>query len=218
MELTNAEKSLYNVYLKVSRSIKGKPYSYRKDFNDFEDRNAILIHRIQTMLYKYPHIDPEDYFKAPYIIYPDQDHFSLDYYVGMGAINAFTLYMKKIQELPPDDNIQLEQIKKSLKFIGKYCIEHKIPLDLYAEYKTGVTYDWMKHLKAYKVSVYALMEFDNILKAISDTPEDERELFLGDAGKYFLGYKAKYIQSCFAKHLVREGIEKIKKVLNSDIA
>jgi hypothetical protein len=44
--------------------------------------------------------------------------------------------------------------------------------------------------------------------------EDEKELFLGEVGTYYWGYKSKYMQSEFAKQLVKEGISKINKIVN----
>lgn len=212
--ITNLEKSLYNTYLRVSRTAENKPFTFRKDFSDMDDSVILTLKRISNLFIKYPHITPDDYFLAPYKVYPNADHFMLDYYAGMGAINSYSLYMKQIQELPPDNDIQLEFIKKSLKYIGSYCIKNNIALEQYITRKTGLTYDWMKQVKKHEISIYVLMEFPEINNIIEGVPDDERELFLGDLGKYYIGYKSKYIQSKIAKQLVKEGIKRIKKVIN----
>lgn len=215
MDITRTEKSLYNTYLYVSKTIRNKPFRYRKDFDNFDERDAYHLKRISTLLYKYPHIKSEMYFKAPYVIHPDDEHFSLDFYAGMGGVEAYRMYMKYIQELNPDDPEQLEFIKESLKFIGSFCVRQKIALEDYPKHKTGVTYNWMKHLKQHQISVYALMEFSGVNDIIMEAPEDERELFLGETGKYFLGYKTRYLNSILARKLVTEGIKRIQKVVDN---
>lgn len=215
--ITNVEKNLYNTYLRVSRTSKNKPFSYRKDFTDMDESTLLHLTRISNLLFKYPHISPEDYFLAPYKVYPNAEHFTIAYYAGMGAVEAFTIYMKQIQEMPPDSDEQLNFIKKSLRFIGTFCIKEKISIKDYPKYKTGITYDWMKHIKKHEISVYAIMEFSEISDIIQSAEEDEKELFLGDVGKYFFGYKSKYIQSKLAKQLMREGLAKISKIVDSSI-
>jgi len=215
--ITNVEKNLYNTYLRISRTVKNKPFSYRKDFSDMDDSTLLQLTRISNLFFKYPHISPDDYFLAPYKVYPNAEHFTLDYYAGMGAVEAFSIYMKQIQEMLPDSDEQLTYIKASLRFIGSFCIKNKISIKEYPQHKTGLTYDWMKHIKKHEISVYSIMEFPEIHAIIQSAAEDEKELFLGDVGKYFLGYKAKYIQSKLAKQLMREGLEKISKIVDNKV-
>jgi len=213
--ITKFEQYLYNTYLYVSRTERGKPFSPRKDFSDMDPKKENHLRRIANLLTRYPHIDPKIYFKAAYEIYADQEFFELSYFSGMGAVNAYTLFMKKMRELPPDDDHQIERLKESLKFIAKFCYDNKITLKEYITFQTGVTYDWMKHLKRHQISVYALMEFPQVYDTIVSVPEDERELLLGDCGKYFLGYKSKYLKSKKAQHLVSEAIKKIDKIIGT---
>lgn len=215
--LTNTEKNLYNTYLRISRSSRNKPFSYRKDFTDLDDSSILFTKRIAILLAKYPHIEAEEYFTAPFKIYPTAEYFPLEYFAGMGGVNAYTIYMKQIQEMSPDSDEQLQFIKKSLRFIGQFCIKNNISIEGYPTFKTGVTYDWMKHVKRHEISVYVLMEFPEISNVIREAAEDEKELFLGEVGTYFWGYKTKYMQSTVAKELVREGISKINKIVNSKL-
>jgi hypothetical protein len=212
--ITNLEKNLYNTYLRVSKTAENKPFTFRKDFSDMDDSVILSLKKISNLFIKYPHITPDDYFLAPYKVYINSEHFPLDYYAGMGAINSYSLYMKQIQELPPDSDIQLEFIRKSLKHLGSFCIKNKINIEQYPKFKSGLTYEWMKQVKKHEISIYVLMEFSEINNIIESTPEDERELFLGSLGKYYMGYKAKYIQSETAKLLVKEGIKRIKKIIS----
>jgi len=215
--ITNIEKNLYNTYLRISRTAKDKPFSYRKDFSDMDDSTILHLKRISNLLHKYPHIMPDDYFMAPYKVYPNAEHFALDYYAGMGAVNAYSLYMKQLQEMPPDSDEQLEFIKRSLKTLGTFCIRNNINVCKYPTFKSGLTYEWMKQIKKHEISIYVLMEFSEISNIIKEVPEDERELFLGEVGAYYWGYKSKYMQSTLAKQLVNEGLDRINKVVNSKI-
>lgn len=214
--ITNVEKLLYNTYLRVSRTAKDKPFTYRKDFSDMDDSTLLHLKRIAILLSKYPHIDADEYFLAPFKVYPNAEHFTIDYYAGMGAVNAYTLYMKQIQEMPPDSDEQLQFIRKSLKYIGSFCIKNKIKLESYSTFKSGLSYDWMKHVKKHEVSVYVLMAFPEISDIIKESAEDEKELFLGEIGKYFWGYKTKLIQSQIAKELISEGLKRVSKVVNKN--
>jgi hypothetical protein len=213
--VTQTEKNLYNTYLRISRSSRNKPFSYRKDFSDLDDSTALHLKRIYNLLSKYPHIKADDYFAAPFKVYPNADFFPLDFFAGMGGVNAYTVYMKQVQEMSPDSNEQIEFIQRSLKYIGMFCIKNGITLKQYPKHKTGVTYSWMKHVKKHEISIYSLMDFPEISNIISNTPEDERELFLGEMSRYFWGYKTKYIQSKLAKEFVEQGLKKVEKVIKS---
>jgi hypothetical protein len=87
-------------------------------------------------------------------------------------------------------------------------------LEQYPTHKSGITLDWMKQIKKHEISIYVLMEFQEISNLIREVADDEKELFLGDVGTYFWGYKSKYNQSEFAKKLVKEGLAKINKIIN----
>lgn len=206
---------IYNAHLRASRVHRDKPFSPRKDFKDFDAGKTVHLKRIHNLLSRYDHISMDQYFAAPYKLYPETEYFDLQFFAGMGAVKSFTLYMKALQELPPDSDYQMEQIKNSLRFIAKFCVDNKIELSAYPEHKTGITYDWMKHIKTRKISLYVMMGFDGVYDKIAGIPEDERELLLGDIGKYFLGYKTKYLQSVRAKHLIDEGLKRIEKLVST---
>lgn len=216
-ELSYLEKSIYNTYLHTLRTLRGKPFSPRKDFAEFKENDAFHLKRIVNFLNRFPHIRPVDYFKAPLILYETQDYFGLDYYSGMPAVKSYTLFMKQLQEKDPDSEDQMEFIERSLRFIGSYCVQHKIKLEDYPKFKTGVTYDWMKHIKNNEISIYCLMEFRELFDKVMEVPDDERDLFLGDLCNRFYTFKDRYMKSQIAKHFVKLGIEKIKEVIERKI-
>ena len=206
---------LYNVYIRVSRSSRGKPFKYRKDFTDFDPSQTVYLHRINNLLTRYKHITAEDYFTAAFELNKDEDHIPLSFFSTMAGVKAYTLFKKEQLELPPDH--QLEFIKESLKFIAHFCIEQKIPLNQYITHQTGLTYDWMKHVRAHKVSLYALMEFSNLHDIISSVPEDESYMLLEDIPKRYTVYRARYVKAIEAPELVSKGIKRLKPFVDNSI-
>lgn len=211
--LANNHQFIYNTYLHSSRTLRGKPFSPRKDFSDFDAQQELYLKRIQNFLDKYPHINIKEYFNAPYLMYPDTPIFDLKYFASMSAVNAYTMWHKAQRELPPDDDYQLEKIKNSLHFVAKFCRDANISVSEYPSMKTGLTYEWMKHLKNHQISIYFIMGFSGIYDMISGMNEEEKTLLIGDISKNYLNYKLKYDNSVIAKKLVTIGIEKIKEMV-----
>ena len=213
--LTRQEENIYNTYLYVSRKIKNKPVTLRKDFSDMDDKDIISLKRISTLFLKYPHIEIKQYFEAPFKVYTTEEYFDLQFYASMAAVKAYTIYMKQIQEMDPDSEEQLQFIAKSIRYILEFCTKSGINADNYIQHKTGVTYDWMKHLKQHMISIYSLMEYPNLLDAMVSVPKDEQELFLGETLDNLTSYQNRYYKSNTAKLLVKTGIEKINTYLKN---
>ena len=210
--MTKFQQELYNKWLYQSRKRQNKPFTARKDFKSVGQKDLIAINRISNLLKKYPHIIPDQYFQAPFVIEPDKEYFDLSFFATMKGVRSLTLYMRHLQEQPPDSDHHLVSIAESIKFIAKFCHFNKIVLEDYPTHKSGITYSWMKHIKNREVSIFSLMEFSEVYDIIMNTPEDEREFLLGETGKYFLGYKTKYLKSETARVLVQEGLKRIRKI------
>jgi hypothetical protein len=110
ISLTEFEKHIYNTHLRISRGRKGLPFKYRKDFSHQLDIVTNSLKKISIFLSKFPHIKLEDFIRAPYEIYSDQEHFDLDYYTTLKATKAYTLLMKRMEMLDPDNTEQLQNI------------------------------------------------------------------------------------------------------------
>lgn len=209
------EKYLYNQHLRISRSIKNKPFKLRKTFDNVKDEDIIAIKRILTFLNKFPQIDSDIYFKAPYEIYPDTEYFNLAFYATPKAIKAFTTYQKQLIEQSPD--MQLDTIKKSFTFIVRFCLKNNIKLENYITHKTGITYSWMQHLKNYDISIYPLLGFEKFTEVVESTPKDELDLFFGDIYKNIHVYKTRYFNSKEAKKYIENAIFKLKNFVEKNI-
>ena len=69
--MTELEKNVYNTYLRVSRTRSGKQFKYRKNFDNFEDNKSYVpVKKIAKLLANHTHININDYFNAPYEVYP----------------------------------------------------------------------------------------------------------------------------------------------------
>ena len=193
--MTELEKKIYNKHLAISRSIRNKPFKIKKNFDGFEDDEKYsLIKRLSVFFMKYPEVDMDVYFSAPYKLYKDVDFFDLRYFSSPRAIKTYTIYKNELDKLSPDQHT--EDVKKSLRFIAKFCIENNITLDKYICHKDiGIHYTWMYHLKHNFINIYSLMEFPNVLEQISELPEEEQILFLGKTYNDFFNYKTKYLNS-----------------------
>ena len=166
LSLTDFEQYIYNTHLRISRSKKGLPFKYRKDFSYLNDIYVNSLKKIAIFLGKFPHIKLENFIKAPYDVYPDQDHFELDYYTTLKATKAYTIFMKKQETLDPDNEDQLKNIVDSLKYISTFCKEQGIDISEYIEHRTENSSSYILHLKEHRVNVYSLFGFQNFERSI----------------------------------------------------
>jgi len=211
LSLTEFEKHIYNTHLRISRSKKGLPFKYRKDFSYLLDIIVINLKKISIFLAKFPHIKLEDFIKAPYEIYPDEQHFELDYYTTLKATKAYTLYQKKLESMDPDAEEQLKNIIESLKFISLFCREQKISIDEYINHITGNNLSYVLHLKEHRINAYTLFGFPSFERSIRALDSQLIKFVLGeDFYNNLSSFRLKFFASKKAKTLVELGIKKIK--------
>ena len=173
--MTELEKRIYNKHMAISRSVRNKAYRLRGNFEGFEDDAKYpYIKKLAIFFSRYPEVNMDLYFSAPYKLYLDVDYFDLQYFASPRAIKTYTIYKQELDKLSPEQH--LEDVKKSLNFIGKYCISNKIQFDDY-------------------INIYSLMEYSNILEHINDIPEEELRLFFGKNYQDFFTYKTNYLHS-----------------------
>jgi hypothetical protein len=211
--VTDREKQIYNTYLATTRSQQGKPFKLRKDFDDLKSQN--LVTRLTNFFNKYPHITPEDFFKAPYEIHPDTAHLDISYFLTRAAIKTYSLYQQKIKDTSPD--LQIEDIRKSLQFIGSFCLKNKILVEDYLNHKTGCIYSWMMHYREHYINIYSLFEMGDISSLLVKISNDEKKILVDDLQQTIGTYKGRYFKSSLTKKLVKEGTEKISKFLKNNL-
>lgn len=212
--MTKIEENIYNTYLRILRTSQDKPFTYRKNFKDFEEnKNYPYIKRISNMLVSSPHISLEDYLIAPYKVYGREDDsvYTLEFYASRKALGCYRRYMALRELEDPDEEHQLRFIKDSLQFILKFCMDNKLTFEEYLMYKRGFTYEWMKHYAEKKVSLHCFFETDNTFDIIMGVEEEHRQLLVGDLENKFYSIKGKYLKSTKAKKIVNRGLELIRR-------
>ncbi|NBW58174.1 hypothetical protein EBR43_10440, partial [bacterium] len=66
--MSEFEKFIYNSYLKVFKTATNSPYKLRKNFSDINDEAFICVKKLASFFKRFPSIDIESFFKAPYKI------------------------------------------------------------------------------------------------------------------------------------------------------
>ena len=215
-QLTDLEKLIYNKHLAVSRSIKNKPFKFKRDFTDIEDTEKHkYLKRLSVLLRKHPEIELNTFFEAPYKLYPDVKYFGLDYFSSMRAIKSYTIH-KKMQFLQ-DPDTQLESVKKSIQFMANFCIQNKILLHQYPYHKTADLYTWMVHYKENKINVYSMMEFKDIYSAVQTLAEDIRNMFVSNFIEQFRTLYVQYNKSQKLKPFLQKAIGQINNFVNQEL-
>lgn len=90
---TDFEKAIYNVYLKESRSAKNQPYKLRKDFSKVNSTITLCLKKLSDFFIKHKEIKPNDFFKAPYSVYPEGDTFDLKFFTTQKAISVYKIFI-----------------------------------------------------------------------------------------------------------------------------
>jgi hypothetical protein len=211
--VTENEKNIYNCYLKNSR--KGQPYTPRKDFSNIDQNIVVFLKKISSFLSRYPHIRMDDYFKAPFVLHPDEDYPHISFFTGLAAIKNYSIFKKQQEDENPEN--QIDAIKESFKFIGLFCLENKIPFEKYATHKTGYMISWLNHYREHRINPYSLMEINGIFDIVNSLPEDEIELFVKNLNDKMVAFKTRYNSSPSTKKLVKEATNKIKLFVRKNL-
>ena len=104
--MTNLEIRIYNTHLAISRSSRNKPFKIKKTFVGFEeDPRYPAIKRLFNFFSRYPEIDMQTYFKAPYELYKDVEYFDLNYFASPRAIKSYSIYKQFLTKTSPDSQI-----------------------------------------------------------------------------------------------------------------
>lgn len=211
--ITESQKKIYNIYLKNFRY--GKPYKYRKDFNDISEYTSLNLNKLDIFFLKFKNIKIEDFFEAPNLIYENQPYPKLDYFNTRSAIRAYSISNKKKEDQNPEK--QFEEIKQSFLFIMKFCLDQKIEVQHYINHKTGMIYSWMNHYRERNINIYSLLEFSDIIKTIDETPNDILDIFSKDLSDKIIKFKIRYNSSSKTIDYVKRGMEKIKDFIKKEL-
>jgi len=205
MIITEEHKKIYNCFLKHYRN--GKPFQKRKEFSDLSSEKLLQICKIARLLQKYKNIDWDDFFGSYSYLYPDENCPNLDFFCSPKAIRVYKNAIHKKNLESPEK--QIENIKKSLRFIAHFCIKEKIPLMSYIKHKKGLINSWLIHLQNNDINLLSLMELGDIMSCVSDLKNDEKFLFLNCNIDKIGHYKIRYSNDLRLKAFLKEATKKI---------
>lgn len=207
-------KNIYNTYLRVSRVVKDKKFKYRKNFDNIEDNIKYSIKKLELFFNRFPNIDIEMYFLAPYEIWGKDGYYDLDFYLKRRSLVVYNQYKAQKIKDDPDSEASLKKIVESFKFIATFCNENNILVNDYIKYRIKNTYAYVYHLKNQNVSIYSLYAFDEFKVHFKNEVEsDIKKLFFGEYYKDTEFFWRKWYISKKAKNISKKGL---KYLINKD--
>lgn len=211
-----SEKIIYNVFLKISRTQAGLPYRFRKQWHGFEETPQYKhVLRLKNFFSRNKSVDINEFFAAPFTIYPGESGFDLAFYSSPKAIKIYTLAQKKKLYLPPDDSFHLNNIAKGLKYIWRFCQENNIKLRDYPTFKNGVHPIFITHIKERRVSIYNMFAFDSFEGELLKCDAETLRFILDETYDNIAVFRTKYLNSNQAKKLASLGLKKLYSKENS---
>lgn len=212
MKVTARQIQIYNSYLYAARKAIGKPFRARKNFSTMkeDDGEYVALLSLDRMFNSYPHISFDDFFKAPYEVYPDTKYNPISFYTTHKAKKLYTEYVKRRETDSPDSDITLEHSRECVKFIASYCISNNLTIEDYKNEKLGQYYTFMLHLKSHDVSLYVLhsLEVDSIVRGMDPVLVD---FAISDFYKNFRTTRLKYLNSKKLKPYLRSAIKIVEE-------
>jgi len=205
--ISNFEQAIYNTHLRVSRSIRNKPFKLKKDFTSIEPETELYLKKLSAFFKSHTDIKMDDFFKSSYIIHKDEPYFDLKHFTSLKAIKAYTVYQKQNESLDPDNDDQIEMTKSSIKFIHNFCKEQEIHFSKYLEHKTNNINTFLLHLKERKINIYSVIafkDFDKIFKTFDY--EVLRFMFNEEFINNISTFKIKYLNSDRCKSLITKSL------------
>ena len=200
--MTEFEKIIYNNFLEVSKKINNKPGKYRKNFDNFPDKNYIIINKLSNFFSKFNHLKIKDFFEAPYFVY-NENYFDLKFYLSPKAVKAYTLYNDKFMLNNPDNVKTLSKMQESIKFIYSYCKENNIDIKNYLTNKEGEYNVFLKHIKNRDVIIFILFAFSNFEKILNSIDNETKSMYSSNFSR--LNYiRTKYYSSSKAKKIINK--------------
>lgn len=211
--MNQTHKHIYNCYLKNLR--KDKPFRYRKDFSDLDEEIVLYLEKLQRFFDKYTHIKIEEFFEAPNFLHPDEKYPSLQYFISRAAIKTYKTYKSQKEDENPEK--QVDTIKESLIFIGKFCLSNQIELKNYLNHKSGYMFSWINHYREHRITPYSIMELGNFENSLFSLSEEEKDIYTHNLVEKIESYKVRYHNSSKTKILVRESTKKIENFVKQHL-
>lgn len=213
MQLTEREKNIYNCFLKHFRN--GEPFKPRKNFDDISISTITDIKKISRLLEKYDYINWDEYFGSIRMLKPEEKCPNLNFFTTRSAIKFYNLLKKQQENTNPD--LQIDDIKKSLHYIGMFCLKNKINLNDYINHKTNLMYTWIKDYQEHRINIYSILELGDISGQLKKLSEDERELYANEIFNTISNAKMLYHRNQIVKNIIKQSHQKIQTFLKNNL-
>jgi len=216
--ISDFEKYIYNLHLKVTRQQNNKPFNLRKNFNDLEDKDIACLKKLSSFFNKHKEIEPSTFFLSSFKVYHDEKFFELCYFNSLKAIKAYTIFCNNINNQDPDSDEQLNFTKKSLVFIYNFCKKNNIEISAYLSHKTNNIYSFLLHLKNRDINLYSLLSFNELNSFFIKSDVNVLSfMFEEDFLDKVNTKKIKFLNSKKCKHLVITGLDRLKNNLKNEL-
>lgn len=202
-EITDRQKEIYNVFLRVVAEVADRPFKHRKNFSTLKNDVCLSLAKLEGFFEKYPHIDVYEYLMAPYKVWDDVKFQPLDFYIKRKSLIVYQTYKKSLVDLEPDSDYHMGKLVESFKFIFDFCKNNNIKPDDYIHVKNGVNV-CLTHLKEGRVSLYSLFVFKGFKRLFVDLDRETKKLLFGN---YYSDIEYKY-RKYLASSKFRKSTEK----------
>lgn len=209
-------KYIYNTYLRVSRKRQNKPFKLRQNWDGFEsNENYLPLIKLKNFFDRNYIVNIEDYFNAPYEVYPEDTFYDLHYYNTLSAIKVYNIFCNIKNNLNPDSELQIENVVRGLKFIKQFCINKNILLGDYLFYKeSGATINaFVVHIKEKHITFYNLFPFKDFDKVYSNIDPYALKFILNDIYGKISIFRSKFYGSKNCKQIASQGLKLIEQAL-----
>jgi len=204
---------VYNTFLSVSRGHMNKPWKARKDFEGFDKTpDGILCVRLDMFFKRFPQINVKDFLLAPYVIYKDEEHFPLNFYLTQKAIACYSLLQSQRAEELPDTDGHVKHILESLKYLATTCINEKITLKQYSNLKTGYTWRCLEDYRNKQINLYVLLSLPGFDTMFNSMQVQDKEIYLKTVANDIVKFKMRLNNSDKAKKIITEAFKRINEL------
>lgn len=212
--ISDIEKQIYNSFIISNRKAKNLPFTFRKNFKNIDSSTELYLKKLSQFFIKYKHVNRDDFFIAPYIIYNTNTYYDLHFFTTRKAIKCYTIYIKNKQTSIPDNDDTINDCKAGLKFIYTFCKDININITQYKNYigRDETIPAILQHLRDHSINFYILhgLKFEDSLKKIEP---DIINFIISDFWSIFKQTQIKYLTSTKLKQTITEGIKIIEKTL-----
>jgi len=210
-------KYIYNTFLRISRQRQDKPFKLRHNWDGFEKSESYLpVLKLKNFFDRNHTVSIEDFFISPYEVYEEKTYYGLEFYNTLSAVKVYNIFCSKKIYLDIDNEVQIEAILRGVKFLRGFCLENRLKLSDYLNYKQegAIINSFIVHLKEKNVSVYNLFPLKNFDKIFSSIDFETLRFILNDIPLKISIMRSKYYSSKKGRQIAEKGLQIIEKEIN----